>query len=130
MKVFATLFLLTLLISFNEPVLAEAPAISVSEYSVQEMITHYAKLYGANEKELMVVAKCESGFKPNAIGDGGKARNIYQYHKPTFDRFSKLLGEDLDYNSALDQIKLTSFIFAEYPQYKKHWTCFLKNFRV
>lgn len=96
--------------------------------SVQETIVKYATVYAAPEKELMVVAFCESGYNPKAVGDGGRARNIYQFHKPTFDSFSRLMGEHLDYNSYNDQTKLAAFIFANYPQYKNHWTCWTKNF--
>ncbi len=90
----------------------------------QEYISLFAREYGANEKQLMTVAKCESGFKPTALGDHLKARNIYQYHLETFQRFSLLIGEKLDYDSYYDQAKLTAFIFAKYPQLRSHWTCF------
>ena len=39
------------------------------------------------------------------------ANGIFQYHKPTWDRYSRLMGEELDYHSAHDQAKLTAFIF-------------------
>ena len=97
---------------------------------VKGMISYYAEQYGANEHQLMVVAFCESGYRPNAVGDGGRAKNIFQFHEPTFDRFSRLLGEELNYNSAHDQAKLAAFIFAHYPQYRSHWTCFSKNFHI
>ena len=35
----------------------------------------------------------------SATCDHGLARNVFQYHPETFDRFSDLMGEDLDYNS-------------------------------
>lgn len=110
-------------------VLAEAPKREVKDYSVQEMIGYYANYYGANKNQLMVVAKCESNFKTNVYGDGGRAYSIYQFHKPTFESFAKLLGEDLDYYSYHDNIKLASFIFAKYPQYKSHWTCHTLHFK-
>lgn len=115
---------------FNTPALAQAPEREVKDFSVKEMISYFANYYGASEKEVYTTIKCESGFNPKAVGDGGKATGLAQYHKPTFDRFSKLLGEDLDYYSAHDQIKLTAMIFAKYPQYKKHWTCYTKHFAV
>lgn len=122
--------ILLLWVCFNSPVLAEAPKQEVKDLTVKEMIEYYADYYGASEKELSTTFKCESNFNQKAIGDGGKAVGIAQYHKPTFDRFSKLIGENLDYYSVHDQIKLTSYIFAEYPQYRTHWTCFSKHFAV
>ena len=96
---------------------------------VKGIISYYADKYNASEHQLMTVAKCESTFNQKAIGDSGRANGIFQYHKPTFDRFSKLMGEELDYHSANDQAKLTAYIFTRYPQYRSHWTCFSKNFK-
>lgn len=125
-----TLVIVLIWACFNTPALAQAPEREVKDFSVKEMISYFAEYYKADEKELSKVAKCESSFNQKAVGDGGRAYGIFQYHKPTFDRFSKLLGEDLDYYSAHDQLKLTAFVFAEYPQYKKHWSCYTKHFAV
>lgn len=94
----------------------------------KEYISLYARQYGAVESELLKVASCESKFKIDAIhwNDGGKSKHsfgIFQYQKSTFDRFDDLIGEDLDYYSYHDQIKLTAFVFAKYPELKSHWTC-------
>ncbi len=91
----------------------------------------YISLYASNkaiEKELLLVAKCESNFKPTAThhNDGKKGSTsygIYQYKIGTFEYFSKLMGENLDYYSYHDQIKLTAWIFANRPDLKKHWSC-------
>lgn len=97
--------------------------------SPKETISLFALKYGASEKELNAVAKCESGFNPNAIhyNDGGKGKHsvgVFQYQESTFKGFSKLMNEDLDYYSYQDQIKLTAYIYAKYPKYKSHWTCY------
>lgn len=113
------------LISFKTTV-AIAPEREVKDYSVKELISHYAKLYGASENELMTVAKCESNFRPHVYGDGIKAFGVYQFHEPTFKWFSQMMGEELDYYSYHDNIKLASWVFAKYPKYKTHWTCFTK----
>jgi len=111
-------------------VTAQAPDIERKPFpnDVKGMITYFAEEYGADEEELHVVAFCESGYKPHAVGDGGRARNIFQYHKPTFQRYAKLMGETLNYDSAYDQAKLTAWIFKNYPQEKDAWTCWTKNF--
>lgn len=95
----------------------------------KELISLYAQKYGASEKQLLGVASCESQFKPNAINynDGGKGKHsvgIFQYQKSTFNQFDNLIGEDLDYYSYHDQAKLTAYVFANYPNYKSHWTCY------
>lgn len=113
-----------LIVPFTKTGIEPQPVLSPQDYIVK-----YSQEYHAPEKELLLVSKCESNFNPNAIGDGNKAKNIFQYHEPTFNRYEKLLGEDLDYNSYHDQAKLTAFIFANYPKEKKAWTC-ARNIKV
>lgn len=110
------------------PVKTQAPTIVRPNIpsDVKGMITYYAKEYSAPENELLKVAFCESGYNPKAIGDNGEARNIFQYHRPTFIEYSKLMGETLNYDSAHDQVKLTAWIFKNYPKEKIAWTCYTK----
>jgi len=92
------------------------------------IIEYFADVYGANKHELLTVAFCESGYRYSAKGDGGRANGVFQYHEPTFERYSKLLGEDLNYHSTYDQAKLTAFIWVNYPKEKRAWSCYTKNF--
>lgn len=108
-----------LIVPFTKTGIEPTYALSPKEYIVK-----YAEIHHAPEKELMSVVKCESNFNPNAIGDGGKAKNIFQYHEETFNRYAKLYGEKLDYNSYADQAKLTSWIFVNYPKEKHAWSCY------
>jgi len=91
---------------------------------VPGMIAYYSQVYGANSAELLNVAKCESGLRTNVYGDGGYAFGVMQFHEQTFDLWSKQFGEELDYHSANDQIKLATWAFAQGNSYKLHWTCF------
>lgn len=118
--------ILAFLITTIAPVMAQAPIVTVPPkvLSVQETISFYAKLYGANEQELLKVANCESRFNQKALGDNGAALGIYQYHEPTFNSFSHLMGKTLEYSSFQDQAELTSWIWVNYPQYKRSWTCY------
>lgn len=90
-------------------------------FSIEDTTLKYASLYGSNYNELMAVMKCESGYRLHVYGDGGRAYSLMQFHKPTFEAFSKELGETLDYYSPHDQIKLGAWAFAK--GYQKHWTC-------
>ncbi len=107
------------------PVSAKAPTqvVPTKVLSVKETIAFYAQYHGVSNTELQKVAMCESSLHPNIKGDGGRAFGIFQYHRPTFDAFSKLMGEKLDYYSYSDQAKLTAWIWKHYPKYKSHWTC-------
>lgn len=121
--------MLSFLIITGTSVMAQAPIQDKPKVlSVQETIIKYAELYNVSKEELLTVSKCESSYNPKAIGDNGKAVNIFQYHKETFIGFSKLMGEDLDYYSYEDQARLTSWIWANYPQYRNQWTCFTKHY--
>lgn len=115
--------LVILFLGYCTPTNAEAPSPLLAEMPITTLISHFSVVYGASTDELTKVMKCESNFNPKAVGDGGKARNVYQYHKPTFDAFSKDFGEQLDYNSYYDQIKLTAWAFSKGKSYKRHWTC-------
>lgn len=126
-KIFKNLIAILAVVAIitSTPVIASAPTrtMPTKVLSVQETISYYAELHGASEKQLMAVAKCESSFKPAIKGDGGRAFGIFQYHRPTFNAFSKLMGQKLDYYSYSDQAKLTAWIWVHYPSYKSHWTC-------
>lgn len=117
--------ILVLVIITSNPVMAEAPTQTVTSkvLTVKETIAYYAELHNTSYTEISKVAYCESSHNPKAKGDGGRAFGVMQYHRPTFERFSRLKGEQLDYYSYTDQIKLTAWIWANYPQYKSHWTC-------
>ena len=91
-------------------------------------IVEQAFYYGANPRELLAVARCESNFVKTAVGDGGKAKNIYQYHEPTWNAFRGIFERNtgtlgLEYDSAEDQAQLTAYIFANHPELKSHWVC-------
>ena len=85
----------------------------VSELSIDEQIDHYATLYGVDNSLIKKIVQCESNYKTTAIGDGGRARGLLQYHQGSFERHEKLFGEDLDYHSSHDQIKLGTFAISK-----------------
>ena len=102
----------------NTPIaLAEAP-----ESTINDFIVEYSKTYNVPEKTLNRVIKAESNYDCEAKGDHGKANGISQFHKPTFEWLSKKEGEQLDYNSCQDQIKLLAWSIAN--GFGKHWTTY------
>ena len=100
---------------------APTPPVPITQPTVQELIGKYAVMNGLSEQKLLLIAKCESGLNQKAIGDGGKAIGIFQFHQPTWDLFSKKMGEELDIHSANDQARLASWAFAH--GLESHWTC-------
>lgn len=121
------LCILTLLIIFIRPVNANAPERSISEYTNIELVSYFATLYGANRGQLEGVINCESGWRPTVYGDGGHAYGLLQFHKPTFEMWEKQMGEDMDYYSSFDQIKMGAWAFSK--GYTSHWTCYTKLYK-
>lgn len=97
--------------------------------SPKEVITYYSNLYGADEALLLKMAECESNFNPNALGDGNRARGVFQYHEGTFNRYAKVFGQELDYHSAHDQALLTAWLAVNKPEALNEWTSYraIKN---
>lgn len=123
-KFLIVLLLLCALLLCPQRTMADELLIPPKPLTPQEYIKVYAKEYEVSEKLLLSVAYCESKYNEKAIGDNGKAYGIFQFHRQSFDRFKKELGEDLDYSSAKDQAKLAAFAFSK--GYQHHWTCFEK----
>lgn len=68
------------------------------------------------------IIKCESQWKFDAVGDGGKAFGLAQFHRPTFDWLVELSGlEGLDYYEPKDQIVLLDWALKNNREYL--WTC-------
>ncbi len=91
---------------------------------VKHLIAKYAKKYGVDKKLALDIAHCESSFRANVYGDGGRAFGTFQFHRATFDAFSKELGEVLDYYDNEDNIKLAMWAFANNKE--DHWSCYEK----
>jgi hypothetical protein len=130
-KLYFTILLLSLIllsISFTDSkVGAEEEHIVVEQVeelnlTPVEYATIYANHYGIDEGVFKKVMWCESRNNPDAVGDNGKAKNVMQFHKPTFDSYAKKLGEDLDYNSYHDQIKVAAYMFSIGEA--KQWTAY------
>lgn len=121
---------MVLLIIFTITLYAQAPDIALKDKTIQEQVEYWAKFYDIDKERMLKVIKCESGFNPNAIhyNDGGKGKHsvgLMQFQKSTFDLWEKKLGEDLDYYSYYDQIKLASFMWSKNQM--NQWTCYAKT---
>lgn len=131
MKFLTTIVLSLFLAStvFASPAGSTYIPVNPRELSPTEVISYYSKQYGADEPVMQKMAECESNHNPMAVGDGGRALNIYQYHKGTFLTHSKMMGEELNYNSFHDQAKLAAWISVNRPEELQAWTSYraIKN---
>ena len=56
---------------------------SMSRQDIQSMIVNIAQQEGVDPSLALAVAQHESGFNPNAVGDGGNSFGLFQIHQPS-----------------------------------------------
>ncbi|HAS92268.1 MAG TPA: hypothetical protein DCS12_08565 [Clostridiales bacterium] len=122
LKIIIAFVVLVPLLALAKPLETQMLEIIPSELSVAGQIEYYSNLYGADSKIVSKVIQCESRGNITAIGDSGKSFGIAQFQKPTFINLSNKLGEELDYYSSHDQIKLLSWSMAN--GYGRLWTAY------
>lgn len=78
-----------------------------AKQKLQRLTVETAMKEGINPIIPVYVVAHESNWKPEAVGDHGLARNVAQFHKPTFDWMKKKANMPLlQYSSSTDQIIL------------------------
>jgi hypothetical protein len=87
-----------------------------------EYADKYAAQYGIDASVFKKVMWCESNNRQEARGDSNRAIGVYQFHKGTFDMYSKKLGKTLDIYSYRDQIELAAYMFSIGEA--RHWTAY------
>jgi hypothetical protein len=96
-----------------------------SKDCVKKMIRYYADMYGVDRDVALKVASCESNFRYNVVGDGGKAYGVFQFHEPTFREFAESFGnERLEYRNMAHGVELAMWALANGKG--AHWTCYRK----
>lgn len=66
------------------PAPVAAPAVSYGSGTIQEIITAAAAKWGADPQQLLRVARCESGFNPNAYNPSSGASGLFQFLPSTW----------------------------------------------
>lgn len=97
-----------------------------SQYTPEQKAQYFAKEYNANYNEMATVITCESGWRPEVYGDGGKAYSYAQFHRPTFEMWAKEINKDLSYTNPDDHLELMAYAFSRGTSYKNDWTCWTK----
>lgn len=108
---FITTFVLTLCLFITNPLqIAQADE---QKNTTKELVTKYAQVYNVNSKVMLAMMRCESSGNQSAIGDGGRAKGLYQYHTGTWERIENKLGKDMDINSEHDQVHMTAYALSQ-----------------
>lgn len=120
--------LLFSLLGFPSKDYAEELSINPQLLTIEQQIVYFSTLYGADSNIVLKVMECESGGNHQVTGDGGRSNGIFQFQRSTFNRMEKILGEDLNYDSQFDQVKLASFALSK-PELAREWSSFrsIKN---
>ena len=75
------------------------------------------------------IVELESGWRPNVIGDGGRAFGLAQFHKGTFDDFKEEAQmSELEYKNPYHQ--LTLLVWAIENGKQNHWTTYKRAKRL
>lgn len=121
----AVSFLLTISV-YAKTDTTSIPEIDPYKLNPIEVIGYYADFYGINRDLTYSISWCESKIDKDLPGDKGWAFGPYQYHKETFYRHARILGEpDLHYESYHDQAKLFAKTVKERPDLLKEWTTYV-----
>lgn len=78
-------------------------------------------LSATKAKEMVATIKCESTFKPGAVGDGGHSRGLSQIHEPSWPEITD--------EQAFDPEFAVSFMAEQFKKgNERAWTCHRKLF--
>lgn len=126
-----SMLILPLGILLNQPIepdnSIQTPVIQQPLSKIQ-VIEKYSSEYNVDPKLVEKVMLCESSGNPNAINNhepnNVPSVGIMQFQRKTFDYMSKEMGEQLDFYSYHDQIKLATWAISN--GMGRHWTCYRK----
>lgn len=110
-------------ITYTAPQIAHAAPVetqyAITEASLGGKIDYYSELYKVDSNLIRKIIKCESGNKPNAVGDHGNSFGLSQIYLPAHPTITKEMALDTDF--AID------FLAKNLSQGKgKLWTCYAK----
>lgn len=117
-----TMIALALLVVFYQPqaTIALAPVRTLNDYSVPELIEHFASQYGVSAENMRKTIHCESSMLPTAKGDfrNGKPTSfgLSQIHLPAHPEITE--------EQAYNPVFAVEFMAKEFSEgNSKIWTC-------
>jgi len=116
------------LLGFTTKVMSDPlDIVKVTDLSPKKQVEYFADLYVVDSNLISLIIDHESQWNNSAVGDGGRSRGIAQFQKSSFERMAKAMGEELDYTSEFDQIKL--LVWGVANGYGREWTAYrcIKN---
>lgn len=87
-----------------------SPPTATPARTIPAIIAEAAREFGVAPETLMTIARCESSLRPTAIGDGGLAIGLFQWHAHSFAQLAPQLGYDLiDIGDPVAQSRLAAW---------------------
>lgn len=97
--------------------IAQAPDRSLKDYTVPELVEHFASQYQVSAPKMLATMKCESGLNPKAVGDHGNSYGIAQIHLPSHPDITK--------SQATDPVFASEWTANQFAKGKQNiWTCY------
>ena len=120
LKIYTIFIVVLLIVGFiptKEHYLLAEPLVEAQKPTINTLIDQYATLYDVSAITMHKVIKCESGYNPKAIGDGGKSYGLVQIHLPSHPTITKEQAFDSEY--------AINFLAKNLDAGKgKLWTCY------
>jgi len=113
-----------------DPVYAKEIGTNVPQpfkYTINELSAYYSRIYKVDEKYARCIIFKESSYNPAAVGDGGKAVGLVQFHLPTWKRFRKMMGKPQTDTRFVAEDALDTFFWALSKGYDRHWSPVIKG---
>ena len=89
---------------------------STIKKTVSELIAEAAIRHGINHERFLATARCESGLRPGAIGDGGHSFGLFQIHLPSHPSVTR--------DQALDPEWAVEWAAQKFKIDPSIWTCY------
>ena len=103
--------------------IARASNVKTFQDDIIQWIRHYAKLYNISEDGMINLAKCESNFDIDILGDKGQALGLYQWWQKSWDYYNRKNKTELDRDSWQHQIEMTARVLSEKNGWENWYWC-------
>jgi hypothetical protein len=93
-----------------------------AEGSISHVINKWAKHYKVSTALAHCIAFKESSYRTDAIGDGGKALGLFQWHKPSWEFMRAKMGESTEDKRDCPEEATKTAMYAISKGYLRWWT--------
>lgn len=97
--------------------IADAPLRQLKDYTVPELVQHFASQYNVSAEKMLATMKCESSLNIYAEGDNHTSFGISQIHLPAHPEVTK--------EQAFNPVFASEFMAKEFARgHQRIWSCY------